>query len=88
MPARMIRSGGDYDERLIRIKKIMKLKAGEKIFINYYNILNNDKPIKFDANKSLRVGGFYDKKQIDYFLFNIICPRICPPGLTAVCIFT
>ena len=35
MPARMIRSGGDHDEGLIRIKKIMKLKAGEEIFINY-----------------------------------------------------
>jgi uncharacterized protein len=41
----------DYDDRLITIKTVCHIKAGEELFINYNGVWNNETPVWFDAGK-------------------------------------
>ncbi len=39
----------DYENKLIRIKTVRHIKAGEELFINYNGDWNDSKPVWFDA---------------------------------------
>jgi uncharacterized protein len=39
----------DFDSRLIRIRTVRFIKAGEELFINYNGTWNDMKPVWFDA---------------------------------------
>ena len=39
----------DFDEKIMRIKTVRKILAGEELFINYNGDWNNEKPLWFDA---------------------------------------
>ncbi|HMU46257.1 MAG TPA: SET domain-containing protein [Chitinophagaceae bacterium] len=39
----------DFEHRLIQVKAVKDIKAGEELFINYNGDWNNDKPVWFDV---------------------------------------
>ena len=39
----------DFEKRLIQVKAVKDIKAGEELFINYNGDWNNDKPVWFDV---------------------------------------
>lgn len=41
----------DFDSRLIRIRTVRFIKAGEELFINYNGTWNDMKPVWFDTNR-------------------------------------